>query len=242
MVLDPVALVSGGSPALSGRVQSRGGLGFGAAQVDAVATPRDGPYQLFEYRGHVPDGATHAVIGVRINHEGVGPGSAGLTFYEFGYSEMSSVNLVPRPHFETGLAGWGPWGDGSLSAPPSDRGSGLMLHAVATSAQSLGFNSDGFGVVPGAAYRFWLAGRIPEASIGSAYVAVIFLSADLEVRRDVHPLAPAAIELGAAAADSFGRFSLTSAVLEPGRYWLRATYPGDASRWPAWADADVAVP
>jgi len=42
--------------------------------------------------------------------------------------------------------------------------------------------------------------------------------------------------------DTSGRFSLTSAALEAGRHRLQATYPGDATRWPAWAKAEVVVP
>ncbi len=90
-----------------------GGQGIGAARIDLEATPRDGPYQLLEFSGRVPAGAAHAVIGVRVNQEGAGPGTANLTFYEFGYAEASGANLVPHPHFDTGLNGWGPWGDGS---------------------------------------------------------------------------------------------------------------------------------
>ncbi len=79
--------------------------------------------------------------------------------------------------------------------------------------------------------------------VGSAYVAPIFLTADWsEVRREIHPLAPAAIPVGTATADATGAFSPTSSALEAGRCRLRAAYPGDANRWPAWAKADALVP
>jgi len=242
LALDPVSTTNTATAILAGVVRTRGGQRVPAARVDMSATPRDGVFQVFDFRGHVPAGATRAVIGVRVNQEGAGPGPADLTFYAFGYSEASGANLVPHPQFESGLSGWGPWGDASLTAAPSDRASGLMLRAVASSSETLGFNSDTFGVTPGAEYRFWFSGRVPEASIGSAYVAVIFVSDVSEVRRDVHPLAPAAISLGDLTTDRTGWFSFTSPTLEVGRYRLRATYPGDATRWPAWADADVAIP
>ncbi len=60
--------------------------------------------------------------------------------------------------------------------------------------------------------------------------------------RGTHPLAPAAIPVGTATADATGRFSLTSSALEAGRYRLRAACPGDATRWPAWAEASALVP
>jgi hypothetical protein len=242
-ILSLAGAASGGIPGLGGTLRTLGGQGIAVATVDLEATPRDGPYQILQFTGRVPVDAARAVIGVRVNQEGAGPGTANLTFYEFGYAEGSGANLVPLPHFEHGLNGWGPWGDGSLTAPPSDRGSGLMLRAVATPAQELGFNAEGFAVSPGSEYRLWLAGRFPAASVGSAYVTPIFLTAaDVEVRRDIHPLAPAIILAGTTTTDGAGRFSITSSGLEAGRYRLRATYPGDAARWPAWAEADATVP
>ncbi len=241
--IDPPAASGGGRLGVSGFVRTRGGQAIGGARVDLLATPRDGPYQVQELRGTVPAGATHAVVGVRVNQEGAGPGSADLTFYELGYAEGSGANLVPHPRFEAGLDGWGPWGLGSLTAPPSDRDAGRMLRVVVVPTQDLGFNSDPFAVTPGASYRFWLAGRIPEASIGSAYAGVIFLGpAETEVRRDVRPLAPVAIEAGRATTGATGAFALTSSDLEAGRYRLRAAFPGDAARWPAWAEAEALVP
>ncbi len=118
-----------------------------------------------------------------------------------------------------------------------------MLRAVASPAQDLGFNSGSFAVTAGAEYRLRLAGRIPEASVGSAYVGAIFLTAaDVEVGRDVHPLVPAVISAGTATTDAAGRFALTSSALEAGRYRLRAAYSGDAAHWPAWADVGATVP
>ncbi len=173
--IEPAAAGGAGPGTVTGVLRTRGGQAIVGAAVTLLATPRDGPYQVLELRGRVPAGVTHAVIGLRVNHEDAGPGSADLTFYELGYAEGAGANLVAHPHFEDGLSGWGPWGDGSLTAPPSDRGTGRMLRAVASPAQTLGFNSDAFAVTPGAEYRLWVAGRFPEASIGSAYVAVIFL-------------------------------------------------------------------
>jgi hypothetical protein len=242
VALDPVATNNTQMVTVSGALRTRGGERVAAARLDMLATPRDGPLQAFDFYGSVPAGATHAVIGVRINHEGAGPGPADLTFYAFGYSEASGANRVPNPQFESGLNGWGPWGEGNLVATPSDRSGGLMLRATAGASQTLGFNSDAFDVTPGDEYRFWFAGRVPEGSIGNAYVAVIFLSLDSEVQRNVHPLVPAAILLGDVTTDVTGRFSFTSPTLEVGRYRVRAAYPGDATRWPSRADVEVSAP
>ncbi len=241
--IEPAAAGGGGQAAMNGVLRTRGGQAIAGAAVALLATPRDGPYQVLELRGRVPFDVTHAVIGLRVNHEDAGPGPADLIFYELGYAEGGGANLVAYPRFEGGLTGWGGWGDGTFSAPPSDRGSGRMLRAVASPTQTIGFNSDGFTVTPGAEYRLWVGGRFPEASIGSAYLAVIFLrSSDVESRRDRIPLAPVAIPLGGATTDAAGGYSFASSALEAGRYRLRAAYPGDATRWPAWAKADALVP
>jgi hypothetical protein len=84
---------------------------------------------------------------------------------------------------------------------------------------------------------------VPEASVGSAYVAPIFLRTGWsEVRRDIHPLAPVAIPVGTATTDASGRFSLATSALEAGCYRVRAAYPGGAARWPAWAHVEVIAP
>ena len=236
---------SGGTIAVTGTVRTLGGDPVAGGSVTVSATPRDGPYQVLEFRGTVPAGVSEAVIGIRVNTEGAGPGSADLTFYEIGYAEGSiTANLVPNARFDQGLDYWGPpAGDGSLAVVPGDRGSGSMLRVVVTPTQTLLSNSGSFAVTPGAQYRFWDAARIPEASIGSAYIAPIFLKADQsEVRRDSHPLAPAPIPVGTATTDATGAFLLTTSVMEPGRYDLRAGYAGDDARWPARAAVDGVIP
>jgi len=235
--------MSGGTIAVTGTVRTLGGDPVAGGSVTLSVTPRDGPYQVLEFTGTVPAGVSEAVIGIRANTEGAGPGSADLTFYEIGYAE-SGPNLVPNARFDQGLDYWGPpAGDGSLAAVPGDRGSGSMLRAVVTPTQTLLSNSGSFAVTPGAQYRFWVAARIPEASIGSAYIAPIFLKADQsEVRRDIHPLAPAPVPVGNATTDAIGAFSATTVVLEAGRYHLRAGYAGDDARWPARAAVDGVIP
>jgi hypothetical protein len=209
-----------------------------------TATPRDRPYQVLELTGTVPAGVSDALIGIRVNTEGAGPGSADLTFYEVGYAEGTSTrNLVPNARFDEGLQSWGPWGGGSLAAPASDRGTGRVLRAVVTPSQTLGVNSGSFAVTPGATYRFWVAVRVPEASVGSAYIAPIFLGTDqIERRRDTLALAPAPIPLGVATPDAKGAYTLMSSPLDAGRYRLLVEYAGNATYWPARARTEVTVP
>ena len=231
---------SGGAIAVTGSVRTLGGDPVGGGKVTVKTFPRDGRYQVLEFRGTVPAGASEAMIGIRANTEGAGPGAADLTIYEVGYAEGSgTTNLVPNGRFEWG---WGPSDDASVPVA-SDRGSGMMLRVVATSTQAVGDNSGSFAVTPGAAYRFWIAVRVPEASVGSAYVAPIFLKADQsEVRRDIHPLAPGPIAVGTATTDATGAYSVMTSRVDPGLYNLLAEYPGDRTYWPARAWTEVTVP
>jgi hypothetical protein len=235
---------TGGRIAVAGSARTLGGDPVAGGSVVVTATPRDRPYQVLELRGTVPAGVSDALIGIRVNTEGAGPGSADLTFYEVGYAEgTSTVNLVPNARFDEGLQSWGPWGGGSLTAQASDRGTGRMLRAVVTPSQTLGVNSGSFAVTPGATYRFWVAVRVPEASVGSAYIAPIFLATDqIEGRRDPLALAPAPIALGTATTDPSGAYTLTTSPLEAGRYRLLVEYAGNATYWPARARTEVTVP
>jgi len=109
--------------------------------------------------------------------------------------------------------------------------------------QPVGVASASFAVTPDGACRFRVAVRVPEASVGSAYVTPIFLtSVWSEVRRDRYPLAPAPIPAGSATTDAPGGYTLTTSPLEAGRYHLFAEHAGDATYWPARARTEVTVP
>ncbi len=181
-----------------------------------TATPLDGGYQELRLDGRVPAEATSAVVAWRVNEEGAGPGPADLTLYEVRYSEGGEkTNRVPDPRFGQGLDFWGAWGSGVVRTRPSDRGSGRMLRVEATAAQSVGINSREFGVTPSAEYRFSTVARIPVDSIGSAYLAVVFLHGTEVARYRIH-LAPLAISLGHAATDPTGGFRIAADDLEAG--------------------------
>ncbi len=228
-------------PRAMGRLRTLGGAPVAGASVAVSATPLDGAYQVLEVAGTVPEGATYAVMGIRVNQEGAGPGAADLTVYEVGYAEGGGANLVTDPSFDQGLDRWDRWGDVTTETPASDRGSGRMLRIVAAADRSMGMNSAEITVTPGAAYRAWIAVRVPAASAHVAYVAPIFLAAG-EVRRDTLWIAPAPIPLGTTTTDVSGGFTRGLGGLEPGLYRVSAEWPGDRTRWPARGRAEVRIP
>jgi hypothetical protein len=240
--LDVAAARGAEGPRAMGRLRTLGGAPVVGAHVAVAATPLDGAYQVLEVAGTVPAGATHAVVGIRVNQEGAGPADADLTVYEVGYAEgAGGTNLVADPTFAQGLDRWDWWGDGTVTTPDSDRGSGRMLRVVAPATRSLGINSGGFPVTAGADFRAWIAVRVPSSSADAAYVAPIFLAAD-EVRRDIRAIAPAPIPLGTATTDASGGFAQSLIGLEAGLYRVTVEWPGDATRWTARARTEVRIP
>lgn len=117
------------------------------------------------------------------------------------------------------------------------------MRVVATPTQWIMSNSTEFAVTPGAAYRLWLAVRVPEGSIGSTVAGIIFLGADgIETTREMMPLDPTQIPAGSTTVDATGAFSFTTSRLEAGHYRLTATYSGSRTYWPARARTEVTAP
>jgi hypothetical protein len=242
LTIGQLASASVSQSTVEGRLETLGGVPLAGATVDLAATPRDGAYQVLEVRGRVPAGASEAVVGIRVNEPSTPPASADLELYEVGYAEGDSgPNLVPNARFDEGLTYWvPPEGTPGISLLPSDHGAGSMMRIVATPADSFGSNSGVFRVTPGAAFRVWVVARVPEASIGSTWLAAMFLG--LDVPLDLVRLAPAPVSLRASTTDAIGAFSLPAGPLEAGRYRLRVSYDGDATYWPARAETEMLVP
>jgi hypothetical protein len=241
LTIDQLASASVSQQTVAGRLGTLGGVPIAAASVDLTATPRDGAYQVLEVRGRVPAGASEAVVGIRVNDPSTPPASADLRLYEVGYAEGDNgPNLVPNATFEQGLTNWiPPEGTPGISLLPSDHGPGSMMRIVATPTDTFGSNSGVFRVTPGSAFRVWVAARVPETSMGSTWLAAMFLG--LDVPLDLVRLAPAPIPVGTATTDTTGAFLLATSALEAGRYRLRVAYAGDATRWPARAEAELLV-
>jgi hypothetical protein len=234
--------LSSGRVELVGDILAPSGGPAASGAVAVTAMPRDGPYQVIETRGTVPADVTRALVGVRTNNEGPGPHAADITFYEIGYEEEGDQeSRVPNGRIRSGA--WDHAGSGSLSVEPNDRGGGGMMRLRASPDQTIMSNSREFSVTPGATYRLWIAARVPEASVGSTTVDLIFLDANgIETDRAPRarlPVAPAPIPVGATTTDAEGGYRLVIADLEPGRYRLTADYAGDAAHWPARAAVSI---
>ena len=129
---------------------------------------------IYSLNGTVPADATSAVVGVRVNEEGAGPGKADFTISEMAYRQNGeSRNRVPNPDFANGLQDWG-LPAGTTLVRPTGRCAGTVLHMTATSDQSIQMNSSEFPVAAGAPFTTTFVSHIPPASVGSGYFAIFF--------------------------------------------------------------------
>lgn len=228
IVVDGTLTTTGGTPVVG--------------SLSLEATPLDGQAQVISRTGVVPAGASKALVVFRVNTEGAGPGKADLRIYEVAYTlGGGSANRVRNPRFSRGLDGWGAYGKGRASVVASDRGRGQMLRLVASRSQALSIDSTSpIAVTPGANYRLSVRASVPEASSGSAYVAVIFLGAS-EMDRHTLPLAPVPIALSTVMSTTSGAFAIRQRGLEAGRYRLVVSYEGDLSHWPTHSESIIQV-
>jgi hypothetical protein len=233
---------SAGTASVSGSLSTLGGAAVDGAPITGLAEPLEGGTDFLRLEGSVPDGAREALVAVRINTEGAGPGVADMNIYEVVLSFGGGPNVLANPRFNQQLNGWFPDGPGTATAPRSDRGNGRMLRLRADEGETLVINTPNFAVPAGSPYEFIVDASIPAESADSGYITVIFLGSDeLEIQRDILPLAPVPLEVTATTTDGSGAFTLSLPGLAAGRYILRADYDGDLEHWPSWVEQEIEI-
>jgi hypothetical protein len=224
--------------ALSGALMDRDATALSGAPIALALKPADGSGFIYEYSltGIVPEGATEADVGYRVNLECNCSGPADFNLYEVRYTEADeTANRIPNPDFALGYEGWSPWGEAIRRLKPSDRGAGLALHVVAQPDQGAAINSAKFPTTPGASYTVTFVARVSPDSQGSGYFNLIFDNETREIRRFTLPLRPAVIPLGAAISDGDGVYQFDTDDTFISSVALEAWYPGDQEHWPAFA-------
>jgi hypothetical protein len=239
--LDVSAPASDGSRSAGGTLTDETGRPLAALPVELSATPLDGTGTFAEYSlsGNVPAGATSAVVGFRVNTECGCAGASEFRLYGVRYAESGGTNTVPNPGFDDGWAGWGAWGDGSVTLEPSDRAGGWMLHERASPSQFAALNSSGFRVSASGGFTLSFAARVAPLARGSGYFAIFFLGPTTEVARRTIALAPATLSYGSTTTGGDGSFHTTVRGLPEGTSLLEAWYRGDNRYFPAYASATV---
>lgn len=215
--------------------------GIPGAGMVVEAIPLDGQPQTLSVSGSVPANASTAVVVVRFNAESAGPGEADVRLYQVTFSEgLDTANRVPDGASSSQFESWTPYGDGEADVLPSDRGRGSMLRLTAAFGQPLFVDSQVFEVTPGAEFLFSVESSVPEASVGSGFIAVVFLDGD-EVMRSVIDLAPVRERLGEVLSGADGAAKTRFEGLAGGRYLVRATFPGSLEFWSAFVENTVEV-
>jgi len=242
LMLAPIDLRSNGSMQVSGVLTDWSGLPISGAVVEVSVTPLDGPGVFAEYTisGIVPDNATRANVGFRVNTECKCLGTTDFSLYTVRYVEGSATaNRVPNPDFSQRLQGWGFWGNGTARLESNDRGAGQMLHVDATYGQPATINSAYFPVNGDVAYTLTFSARVSPASVGSGYFAIFFLTNSTEVTRVTIPLKPAVITSSTATTDDRGAFRSTLSGFPPAKFLLEVSYPGDDRYMPAYVKETI---
>jgi hypothetical protein len=200
--------------------------------------PVESPGLLFEYTltGTVPEGATEADVGYRVNLECGCSGPADFTLYRVQYAEADeAANRIPNADFAQRYDGWGAWGEAVWPLEPSDLGSGHALHLSARPGQGAAINSARFPTTAGARFTVTFVARVSPESQGSGYFNLIFADRVREIRRFTIPLEPAAIPLGEATTDQNGAYRFDLEEGPASKIALQAWYSGDQDYWPAFA-------
>jgi hypothetical protein len=218
-----------------------GGVAVAGAELRGRAMPLDGQQQALRLAGEVPEDADEALVAIRINSEGAGPGTADINLYAVELAFDGGPNRLQNPRFAQRLEGWYPYGEGHATTPASDLGPGRMLRLRAGTDEVLDVNTSNLRVVPGVPYELSVTAAVPLASAGSGYISIIFLGEGEELRRDILPFAPAPIDLEPATTDGSGEAAVRLAGLAAGRYLVEVTYAGDMQHWPARLEREVRI-
>ncbi|MGB7342034.1 MAG: hypothetical protein WBC91_24275 [Phototrophicaceae bacterium] len=176
------------------------------ADLQVIALP-DNDDRLYERRGTIPDNATNALVGWRVNTECDCNGVAEMTIYlaEFTIAEQA-INLVPYGSFDNGSIGWDARGD-RINFIVGYTDNFMELNIDETDFASV--NSYLFNVTAGDSYRLRFDAIISEDTRNSGYFAVIFTDESGEIQRDRITFRPNTNDLGIVTTDANGQYAIS---------------------------------
>jgi hypothetical protein len=223
----------------TGRLTEADGTPLGDASIELSYVPSEGesPYHDFVLEGVVPEAATRADVGLRINMECNCSGPARIRLGSVTYrQEGEGGSRVPNPGFSNGLDGWGLFGGAAGRLEPGEGGAGRALLLDLAPGQPAGLNSGLFEVTPGVGFVLTFRARVDPPTSGSGYFDIIFQNDRGEVGRLTIPIEVPRIGIGSTRTEEDGSFSLTLPPLPAGAHRIRAWFGGSDSLWPAAAE------
>jgi hypothetical protein len=202
--------------------------------VEIYAMPDDHigiPYE-YTFSGTVPDEATRATAGFRVNTECNCSGASEFFIYEISYVENGGSNRVQGNRFQSGMDNFFKWGSGQVSVEASDQGDGRMMHVKAAQGQDIGLNSWEFTVTPGASFTYTVKARVVPGSFDTGFFG-LFMSAAApeEGLRVAIPFFDPPIPIAETRTNETGRFEFLWQDAPGGRYEIKAVYSGDGGDW-----------
>lgn len=226
-----------------GKLTDISDMPIGGAPIELRVKPLRGIGVLTEYTitGTVPNNATEAIVGFRVNAECGGcNGKSEFNLYEVRYHEGNeSTQRVPNGNFSQGLQGWGFLTSNTVRAQANDSGSGLMLRVQAEPGEKATINSAKFPVTAKATYTLTFIARVaPVSGKDSGYFAIFFLSGSSELERKIIPIEPAFVTYNAVTSDN-GEFRLALSETQQVPLMIQGKFSGDSTHWPAYSRVTI---
>jgi len=145
----------------------------------------DAPEYEFSLSGQVPEGATGALVGYRINTECDCKGTADLSLYTIRYQDSDgSKNAVPNNQFAQDFANWNISGSGNAELQASNLTDGQMLDISVITTQTSALNGAVFPVEAGADYTVTFVADVEANTADAGYFTLIFLGDNSEIQRE----------------------------------------------------------
>ncbi|MBX3049802.1 MAG: hypothetical protein KF885_11595 [Anaerolineales bacterium] len=220
-----------------GVLQDEDGNPIANALVQIKVRPISGEGVFAEYTvsGTVPEDATFADVGMRINLECDCVGTANLALDQVEYLQAGDANnRVPNGRFSNGLNGWGVWGNAETNLVAGASGNALGIRSARN--QFMGLNSAQFAVTPGSEFTVTFTARVDPRSQGSGYFNLVFQNQSGEVRRFTLPIQGGEAMMAETITAADGSYTVELGILPQGESALIAWFPGDDQLWPALAE------
>ncbi len=149
----------------------------------------DAPQYEFELAGTVPENATRALVGYRINTECDCSGTMDMNLHLFQYQEGDLTrNLVPNGIFANALANWNISGNATYELQPSTLSNGQMLYVMVNDGETSALNGTIFNVTANENFTLTVTAETSVSTRDAGYFTIIFLDEVSEIHRERIPL------------------------------------------------------
>jgi hypothetical protein len=229
------ATAANGSRQVSGKLTTAAGAPVANSPLSLTATPLDGRGVLYRYvlTGVTPAAVRQGLIQLDLEGWTGGKGAIDVHFTSVSYRQGGeSKQRVPNSNFAQGMLGWGVSDPVHKMVTLSRSGLDIATRGPVRHGY---INSSAFAVTPGATFRVESVARVSVSSLQSGQFVVIFGSTREISRSWIDFEAASSTQLAASGPDGTVAWKVSS--LGSKRIQVSASWSGDATQWPAFADA-----